>query len=81
MSKVKDIREKYKERSENFNLPIFSRVCMMCIHFQNFGSARKCSAFPGGIPNEIWKGENNHTAPYKDDNGIRFESIKLPRAA
>ena len=81
MSKVKDIREKYKERSAAINLPIVSRICSSCVHFDTSSTARICSAFPDGIPVEIWKGENDHTAPYKNDNGIRFESIGSLRAA
>lgn len=32
-----------------------------------------CKAFPNGIPDEIAYKGNEHTAPYKNDNGIRFE--------
>lgn len=60
----------------------FSKVCSLCVHLNRADvSERKCSAFPDGIPLEIWKGGNDHTAPYKNDNGIRFEPIELPRAA
>lgn len=34
-----------------------------------------CEAFPDGIPDAIYTGEHDHRKPYRDDNGIRFESI------
>ena len=37
---------------------------------------RTCEAFPGGIPDEIWWGENDHTKPYPEDNGFRFSPIE-----
>ena len=45
--------------------------CLFCTHLSK--SEQKCKAFPDGIPDEIWKGENNHTKPVIGDNGIRFE--------
>jgi hypothetical protein len=33
-------------------------------------------AFPDGIPEEIWKGENYHTKPYYGDSGIQFTKRK-----
>jgi|EPASupsiteSAE347_1022098.scaffolds.fasta_scaffold01029_5 hypothetical protein len=33
-----------------------------------------CKAFPKGMPNEIFWGENLHKAPYPGDNGITFLS-------
>lgn len=35
-----------------------------------------CSAYPDGIPNEIFTGLHDHAKPYKGDNGIQFEPIK-----
>jgi len=32
-----------------------------------------CEAFPNGIPDEIAYGDNDHTKPFKGDNGIRYE--------
>ena len=46
--------------------------CWFCTHkFPTF--KRTCAAFPNGIPDEIWRGENTHTEPYSGDGGIRFE--------
>jgi len=38
-----------------------------------------CKAFPEIIPFEIAYGNNDHTKPFKGDNGIRFEPIKKER--
>lgn len=35
-----------------------------------------CEAFLKGIPEEILTGEFDHTEPYPNDNGIRFEPIE-----
>ncbi|MDQ1255089.1 MAG: hypothetical protein QG646_4368, partial [Euryarchaeota archaeon] len=34
-----------------------------------------CNAFPGGIPDEIWRGGNDHTKPCPGDHGIKFEKV------
>lgn len=33
-----------------------------------------CAAFPAGVPVEIVRGENMHTAPYPGDRGVRYEA-------
>ena len=50
----------------------YSPVCTFCKHETGF---RKCKAFDL-IPLEIWEGKNDHTKPYKGDNGIRFKKVK-----
>ena len=51
----------------------FSNVCNSCQHLNGDGAARTCKAFPGGVPKEIWKGENDHTKPYAGDHGIQYK--------
>ena len=49
-------------------------TCIYCKLFE--GVPLSCKAFPDGIPTEILTGENDHTKPYKGDNGIQFEPIE-----
>jgi len=53
----------------------YSVVCARCFHLIDNGVGRKCKAFKE-IPMSIWEGKNDHTEPYKGDNGIRFEPIE-----
>ena len=50
----------------------YSEVCTFCKHLKG---ERTCSAFPGGIPAEIWIGKNKHKRPFPGDKGIRFEKL------
>jgi hypothetical protein len=48
---------------------------VFCIHYI-LGKGRVCTAFPKGIPDEIWKGDNDHKRPYTGDHGIKLEPIE-----
>jgi hypothetical protein len=49
------------------------RLCAFCQHYQ---SRRRCAAFgTHRIPEEIWSGRNDHTAPFPGDQGLRFELV------
>jgi len=44
--------------------------CFLCEHYQG---SRSCKAFGiGGIPPEIWDGENPHIKEFPGDNGFRL---------
>ncbi len=62
---------------KNHDFPSFRGPCMACRHLRPDGYVDpKCAAFPSGIPNAIWSGERDHTAPYPGDRGIRFERLE-----
>ena len=63
------------ELDREFEHPLYSPVCTFCRHLQSMArEARRCAAFPEGIPYKIWDGHNKHLKPYPGDHGIRFEA-------
>ena len=44
--------------------------CRFCA---NHLGGQRCLAFPQGIPEILWSGENLHRAPYPGDGGIRYQ--------
>jgi len=46
-----------------------------CIYCKNLVSMTdgECKGFTTFIPDDIWKGNNDHTQPYRGDNGIMYE--------
>lgn len=60
--------------SELENIPMNS--CSMCKHLNTdtgYEPPFICKAFPGGIPDEIWEGKNDHRKQLEGDHGIQFE--------
>jgi len=55
----------------------FSYQCLQCRHLLTMpipltDHAPTCTAFPQGIPLDLWDTEHDHTMPYAGDNGILF---------
>ncbi len=53
---------------------MLSDQCVICIHYR---SEWKCDAYPRKIPKIIIDGVHDHRKPFKGDNGIRQETIKI----
>lgn len=63
---------------KDMSVPVYSKTCALCKHWDITSPDRVCNAFPDGIPMVIWMGENDHKQPFKGDRGIVFEAITLP---
>ena len=60
-------------RTHRDRLPERSPVCSRCRRFdRDRPDARRCQAFPAGIPRSIWLGDDDHQSPVAGDRGLRF---------
>ena len=57
--------------------------CVLCEHFHRTDrEADTCTAFPKGIPEDIWNGKTDHRERVSGDHGIVFSpSTYLARVA
>jgi len=47
--------------------------CQTCKHYVG---DKACFAYPDGIPDKIFSGDELHDEPRKGDHGIQYEPIK-----
>ena len=64
---------------------IYTEACFFCEHLDQTTkngrqSKYKCTAFPEGVPEEIYQGVYDHRYSYPEDSGIRFEINKNHKA-
>lgn len=52
-----------------------SGVVSLCVGCRNYrgGTTPRCTAFPDGIPVQIWTGGADHRQPIEGDHGIQYE--------
>lgn len=48
-------------------------ICLSCVHHHGVKPTQTCDAFPTGIPERYLSGEQEHTKPDPEDNGIQYE--------
>jgi hypothetical protein len=50
--------------------------CATCARFNRDDESREtCDAFPDGIPEEIFSGQNDHRRPYPGDKGLTWKAV------
>lgn len=56
-------------------------ACLGCRHYEwGWLDDDRCSAFPDGVPREIWLGDADHGQPFPGDGGVRFEPVLTDEA-
>ena len=78
-SKERELRELVKRQFDG-DVYVVSPVCNFCAHLYDF-MLRTCSAYPRGIPDDIFRGHNLHSSPYPGDGGVQFEFRLTPYLA
>lgn len=63
-----------------YQMKLFTLCAIRCKHYNGFdGNAPVCSAFPKGIPPDIWLERVSHKKPYIGDHGIQFVPNKTEK--
>lgn len=68
------------DRSDKFTFPstleFFTSSCQTC-RWLDLEEPTRCAAYPKGrgIPEAIRFGSNDHTKPYRGDNGIQYAPL------
>ena len=52
-----------------------SETCWGCAHQR---PGKTCTAFPNGIPDELYNAYRGHRTPYPGDNGIQYTGYEGP---
>lgn len=52
-------------------------ICIGCRHYDRSmpGPGIRCTAFPDGVPDEIFESRADHRRPFEGDHGILFDPI------
>ena len=63
--------EEFALRSDN-TVATYGIPCVWCQRFIHDGKWT-CSAFPNGIPREVFNGKNTHQEPIRGDHGLQYK--------
>lgn len=69
-----DIGQDRDDRFYGARVQMIESACQTCAHRSKILPGA-CLAFPDGIPEEIALGRNDHSKPYKGDNGIQYLKV------
>lgn len=64
-------------KARDCEFPVKSPQCDTCWHLIESMGPKTCAAYPEGIPQDIFKGEIEHSRPLPGDNGIQYMHFSL----
>lgn len=67
----------HHDTNRDISFAVITPPCRSCTHLLRSAlpGRRICSAFPNGIPDQIWAANHLHRTPYPGDHGIRYEPL------